>query len=241
MIKLYIILFSCFFLENFAQNQKRLIQEIDMNGNFIISFVDNTYYKNALQDSVTSIIPFKNIGKIDLKKIAKEFPELYNGKCLKITDKNFSSVNLKICDQLRSKEIDEEGDLLFGTFFISSYFEEFYIIKFSGFEASSNYIFNTKTKQMFAFGNEPIFSQDKKFVYGYSQDYFGFVINILQLDSGKSLRYKLHGKYKIIDVKLTKLKSGIDQVIFNLNQTERWNETTNVIDKISENLKLSIY
>lgn len=240
-MKFCILLFSCFFLKDFAQNRKKLIQEIDMNGNFVISFIDDTYYKKSLKDSVKSIIPFKNDEQIDLKKFQKEFPELYNGKCLKITDPNLLKVNLKICDQSKSKEIDEEGALLFGTFFISSYFDEFNIIKFNGFEASSNYIFNTKTKQMFAFGNEPIFSEDKKFVYGYSQDYFGFVINILQLDSGKSLRYKLHGKYDIINVKLTQLKSGIYQVVISLCQIERWNETTNVLEKISENLKLSIF
>lgn len=241
MKKVSLIILIIFSLKLSAQSKNNLIQEISSNGNFVISVIDDKTYDRYLTDKAKVIVPTENNGIKTLSEFKNLYPEIYNGKCLKINDKKFQEFDIKICDQLQAKEINEKGALYFGTFPIESFLDEFFIFNFSGWEAQSYYIFDSNKKQMHAFGNKPFFSIDKKVIYGYSEDTFGIIFNFLQLDSGNSLRYKLHGKYKIKEVNLTQLKSGSYNLLINCEQLEEWNEISNQYEKTNKNLKISIF
>lgn len=242
MNKFWLIFLSLFFSNIFGQKCENLIQNIDANGHFNIFTIEDNKYFRDLNDSITIINPIKNNNQITLSDFQSKFPDIYDGKCLKINDRKVDYNNLKICDEKQKNKIKEKGNITFGSFLIDSKFDEFYILKFSGFEITSYLIIDTKSKKVIAFESEPKFSTDKKFIFGYSNDYNGFVLNVREIGYERSMRYQLHGTYDINEIKLIQFRNTSNfEILLDLKELIKVrNDKYDVIDNKTCNLKLGI-
>ena len=90
------------------------------------------------------------------------------------------------------------------------------------------------------FETEPIFSKDKKFIFGYSNDYEGYHMNIREIGLERNLRYTLRGKYDLNHFKLYQFENSNKELLINLNKIIERDENFNLINKKVCNLTLII-
>lgn len=240
MFKSYLVLSLVLFLKFSGQKCTNFIQNIDAVGQFNIFTVDEHKYLRDIKNSVQILEPKKNNNQISLSDFQKQFPKIYDGKCIKINDIISAPANHKLCDKNQKKYINEEN-ITFGSFSIESYLDEFYIIKFSGFEIGGFLLFNTENKKMYVFDFDPKFSIDKKYIFGSSQDYQGFSLQVKELANDRSLRYTLNGTYILNNIKLIQYENLHFQLLIDLNETiSIFDSINDVIKKSNCNLKIGI-
>lgn len=218
LIFLLLVIYSIFF----SQKCENISQHIDANGHFNISTIDEETYNYQLKDSVQFTTPIRNNNKITLSDFQKKFPKVYDGKCIIINDKNFLPENFKFCNISQRELIGQNENILFGKFVVDSYLDEYYIIKFSGFEIGGYIIFDSINDKMFYFDSEPKFSLNKKIMFGYHNDYQGFKLDFRKMDGSRNIKYTIMGTYDINDINLLQFPNTLNfQLLLNLTETIR--------------------
>gem|GEM_PF-6813398 len=130
------------------------------------------------------------------------------------------STEFFFCDKDQRDQIPKDRHSTLGKFKLVSIIDDFYFFKYSGFEISGYLMYNAKDHLFYTFVSKPIISQDKKILYSYNNDHYGFELNILTLDNYNELTYHLNGDFDIKDLKLTQLKN-----------TDRYSIIMNLIQK----------
>ncbi|PWN61217.1 hypothetical protein [Chryseobacterium viscerum] len=200
----------------YTQKCNDVHQSIDAYGQFNISFTEKLF--DSFSETITEIINIEDNNQDNLKLFQNKFPEIYDGKCLKITTKKYTEYFF--CDEDQRDQIPEDRYTTLGKFKLISIIDDFYFFKYSGFEISGYLMYNAKDSLFYSFVSKPIISQDKKFLYSYSTDFYGFNLNILTLDNYSELVYQLRGNFDIKDLKLTQFKN-----------TDRYSIIINLIQK----------
>ncbi|MDR3022770.1 hypothetical protein [Chryseobacterium sp.] len=200
----------------YTQKCTDLQQSINSNGHFNISFTEKLF--DSFSETIPEVINIEENSQDNLKLFQNEFPEIYDGKCLKIKTKRYTEYFF--CDKDQRDQVPKDRNNTLGKFKLISIIDNFYFFKYSGFEISGYLMYNAKDHSFYSFVSKPIISQDKKILYSYNNDYYGFELNILTLDNYSELTYHLNGDFDIKDLKLTQLKN-----------TDRYSIIMNLIQK----------
>lgn len=212
-----------------AQKCNNLKQSIDAHGNFNIFLEDKPFDKHF--ENIAEIIEPEEKENGYLKEFQEKFPEIYDGKCLKIKFKNSADSVFLFCDKKQKEQISPEESATFGTFQLTSIVDDYYFIKYSGFEIWGYFMYNAKDHLFYNFIGKPIVSKNKDLIYSYTNHpYLGFMLNILVLDYYRELNYSLNGKFDVKDLVLVQYKN-----------TERYSVIINLqenIPIIDENYKI---
>ncbi len=188
----------------YTQKCMDLHQSINSNGHFNISFTEKLF--DNFSETIPEVINIEENSQDNLKLFQNKFPDIYDGKCLKINIKG-ESKDFFFCDKDQRDQIPKDLHSTLGKFKLVSIIDNFYFFKYSGFEISGYQMYNAKDRLFYFFGSKPIISQDKKIIYSYNNDYYAFELNILNLDNYNELTYRLIGDFDIKDLKLTQLKN----------------------------------
>lgn len=196
----------------FSQDCDELIQNIQTNGHFNIRYNENNSYQKF--DTLTSL----NYEKVDSFKIINDFksnfPKILDGRCLNVNTKNNTILDFIFCDDSEREKFNSEIPHLFGKFEIISSIDEFYIFKYSGFEISGYFIFNSKDNYFYHFNGEPIISSNKKFIYSINNHTnSGLTVNVLEFEPYKELNYSLSYNIELISHTLLKYHSTNNLVL----------------------------
>ncbi|WP_404985126.1 hypothetical protein ACI513_17815 [Chryseobacterium sp. M5] len=194
------ILFSLFLT---AQKCSDITQNITAYGhfNFTTTNKDYQYYK---KQSIQSLEIVETNSENNLKIFQQKFPDVYDGKCLKIKSKNTSDNEFILCDKNQEGNIDLEFKTL-GHFKLISIIENLFVFKYLGFEIEGYLVFNSSDKYFYTLNGKPKISPDKKIIYSvYNNPHDGLNINMIQLNYYRELSYRLQGKININSVALLK-------------------------------------
>ncbi|NIF05180.1 hypothetical protein F3J23_06960 [Chryseobacterium sp. Tr-659] len=202
MKKIFVFISTLLSTVFYTQKCTDLKQNIDSYGNFNISFTEKLF--DNFSEKIAEVINIEESNQDNLKLFQNKFPEVYDGKCLKITTKKYNEYFF--CDENQRDQIPEDRYTTLGKFKLSSVVDNFYFFKYSGFEISGYLMYNEKDSLFYSFESKPIISQDKKFLYSYSTNFYGFDLNVLTLDHYSKLFYHLQGDFDIKDIRLTQYK-----------------------------------
>lgn len=189
-----------------AQKCGEITQNITAYGHFNFTTTDNNY-KYYQKQSIQSLELIETDSENNLKIFQQKFPDIYDGKCLKIKSKNTSGNEFNFCDKTQKEKNDLEFTT-FGQFKLISIIENLFVFKYSGFEVEGYLIFNSSDNYFYTLNGKPKISPDKKIVYSISDNsYDGLNIHIIQLDYYRELSYKLKGKISINAATLLKYEN----------------------------------
>lgn len=218
MKKLFIFISTLLSTVFYTQKCTDLQQSINSNGHFNISFTEKLF--DSFSETIPEIINIEETSQDNLKVFQNKFPDIYDGKCLKINIKG-ESTDFFFCDKDQRDQIPKDRNNTFGKFKLMSKIDNFYFFKYSGFEIGGYLMYNVKDRLFYFFVSKPIISQDKKIIYSYHNGNYCFELNILNLDNYNELTYHLNGDFNIKDLKLTQLKN-----------TDRYSVIIDLIQKI---------
>lgn len=242
MNKIYVLISLISFPIFNAQKCDNLTQHIDSRGHFNISLntnLDNQKFETPVE--MIEINDDKNSILLDL--FQKKFPEIYDGKCLRINTKDTTINEFFFCDKIQKDNIPEYRFKTLGTFNLVHIFDDYYFFKYSGFEIGGYFMYNARDHFFYSFNGKLVISKDKNIIYSYtSSPYFGFSLNILQLDYYRELNYGLRGNFDVIELKLTKY-NGSEKYSFSIDLNEKRevrNENYEIVKSELCNRKISI-
>lgn len=239
MYKPYLLISFLFFINFSAQDFEEFKQSIDAYGHFNISF-DKKLFDERFETKVELIEIIEQNNPELLTLFQKKFPQIYDGKCLKINKKN--SDDFFFCDRNKKDEIPEDRFTTLGKFQLVYILDDYYFFKYSGFEISGYLMYHSKDSSFYSFCSKPFVSKDRKYMYAYENSIYGFTLNILQLDYYKELSYHLNGIFKAINLQLTQYKNTDNySILLDLKEDRKIrNENYEVIKTEDYNHKIRI-
>jgi hypothetical protein len=159
-------------------------------------------------ETISETINPEETGNDYITEFQAKFPEVYDGKCLKITSKNFSDSIFLFCDKKKKDQVFQDASVTFGTFQLTSILDDYYFFKYSGFEVQGYFMYNAKDNLFYSFSAKPMVSKDRNFIYSYmNHPIYGFILNILVMDYYRELSYGLQGKFDVTELTLTQYKN----------------------------------
>lgn len=201
-ISILVLIFSSIVLK--SQKCNDITQNITANGHFNFTMIDDNSFKYFQKDSIQSLKLIETNSETNLKLFQEKFPDIYDGKCLKIKSKDIANV-VDFCDEKQKENIDLETPKTFGLFKLISIIDNFFIFKYSGFQLGGYLIFNSSDNFFYFFNKNLQISPDKKIAYSISSNpYDGLTIKFLQFDSYKDLTYKIQGDIDVESINMLK-------------------------------------
>lgn len=201
-ISIFVLIFLSIVLK--SQKCSDITQNITANGHFNFTMIDDISFKYYQKDSIQSLKLIETNSETNLKLFQKKFPDIYDGKCLKIKSKDIANA-VDFCDEKQKEDIDLERPKKFGRFKLISIIDNFFIFKYSGFQLGGYIIFNSSDSFFYVFNENLQISPDRKIAYSISSNpYYGLTIKFLQFDSYRDLTYTIQGNIDVESINMLK-------------------------------------
>lgn len=107
----------------YTQKCTDLQQSINSNGHFNISFTEKLF--DSFSETIPEIINIEENSQDNLKLFQNKFPDIFDGKCLKINMKG-GSTEFFFCDKDQRDQIPKDRHSTLGRFKLVSIIDDFY-------------------------------------------------------------------------------------------------------------------